>query len=94
MCLLNTSDRPALLAFTFYFAGREPEGPNEILVGPRRCNHIRTDDPGLFGGFAVPRDTPYGIRLESDVPVSVQYSWLDVTQPAYALMTTIPYFLP
>jgi len=93
VCVLNTGDEPARVAFTFYFADREPAGPFAIAVGPRRCDHIRTDRPERFGGFAVPRDTPYGIRLESDIPVCVQYSRLDVTQPAYALMTTIPYSL-
>lgn len=94
VCVLNTGNRPARLEFTFYFADREPVGPIEVQVGAGRCDHIRLDQPERFGGFAVPRDTPYGIRLASDVPVSVQYSRLDVTQPNYTLMTTIPFFLP
>ena len=94
VCVLNTGDCPAQLSFTFYFAGRKPVGPIMVQAGAGRCDHIRMDHPERFGGYAVLRDTPYGIRLESDVPVSVQYSRPDVTQPAYALMTTIPFFLP
>ena len=94
ICVLNTGARAAHLAITFYFADREPVGPIGIEVGAGRCDHIRTDDPGRFGGYAIPRDTPYGIRIESDIPVVVQYSRLDVTQPNYALMPTIPYHLP
>lgn len=93
ICVLNAGDRPARLRFTFFFADREPVGPVEVTVGARRCNHLRTDQPERWGGYAIPRDTPYGIRLESDVPVSVQYSRLDVSQPNYALMTAIPYYV-
>ena len=74
VCVLNTGGRPANLALTFYFADCEPVGPIRITVGAGRCDHIRTDQPARFGGYAIPRDTPYGIRLESDVPVAVQYS--------------------
>ena len=93
ICVLNTGEQAANLAITFYFADREPVGPIAIRVNARRSDHIRTDQPERFGGFAIPRDTPYAIRVESDVPVTVQYSRLDVTQPNYALMTAIPYHL-
>ena len=47
--------------------------------------------PADLGGVVVPRDVCYGIEVASDVPIIVQYSRLDVTQPNFTLMTTIPY---
>jgi hypothetical protein len=39
----------------------------------------------------IPRGVPYAIRIESSVPVTVQYSRMDTTQPALSLMTAIAY---
>ena len=42
-------------------------------------------------GQTIPREVPYAILVESDRPIVVQCSRLDVSQPEYALMTTIAY---
>ena len=42
--ILNAGDREAKITLTIYFADREPAGPYEILVGPRRTLHLRFND--------------------------------------------------
>lgn len=91
ICILNTSDREATVALDFFFEDREPQRDVRVTVGPRRTLHLRTDRPEMLGGFVVPRQVPYAVRVRSSVPVVVQYSRLDVTQPNLALMTCLGY---
>ena len=56
-----------------------------------RTNHIRLDKIVTEDGKKIPRNTPYAVLVESDQPIVVQSSRLDVSQPEYALMTTIAY---
>lgn len=84
--ILNTGDRPARVRVTVFFADREPAGPYEVTVEPRRTLHLRFND--LDDPESVPRDTDYASVIESDVPVVVQHTRLDSRQPALALMTT------
>ncbi|WP_240984859.1 sensory rhodopsin transducer [Acididesulfobacillus acetoxydans] len=92
ICVLNTSNINANLRLTFYYEDRDPLQDVLVNVGAKRSKHIRLDHPEELGGVRLRRDVPYSIRVESDAYVSLQYSRLDVTQPNYALMTTIPYF--
>jgi hypothetical protein len=86
ICVLNTSSEEARLALSFYFEDRDPIKDVAVVVPPERTRHVRTD--GLEGA-AIPRGVPYAIRVESDVPVTVQCSRMDTTQPALSLMTAM-----
>ena len=63
----------------------------ESLCDHERTHHIRLDKQVNDEGVTIPREVPYAILVESDRPIVVQCSHLDVTQPEYALMTTIAY---
>lgn len=91
ICILNTGEEPARVEVDFYFEDREPYLGVPVRVGPRRTLHVRTDRPEMLNGFAVPRQVPYALRVRSDVPIVVQYSRLDVTQPNLALMTAMAF---
>ena len=94
ICVLNTSTQEAHLAISFYFEDRDPIKDVRVTVGPERTRHIRTDQPGRLGqlgGAEIPKGVPYAVRVESDVPVCVQHSRLDTSQPALALMTSVAY---
>ena len=93
VCILNAGQTDARVRMTLLFEDRDPVEGIELVVGARRCRHIGMHKPQQLGGVKVPRDVPYGIELVSDAPVVVQYSRLDVTQPNFTLMTTIPYAL-
>ena len=91
ICVLNTSDERAHIEVDFFFEDREPHPGVTFSVGPRRTLHARTDRPQMLAGFAVPREVPYAMRVRASVPVVVQYSRMDVTQPNLTLMTCLPY---
>lgn len=86
-CLLNTSDEPAEVEITVYFADREPAGPYRLTVPPCRTHHVRFND--LQDPEPVPRDTDYASVLRSSVPIVVQHTRLDSRQAELALLSTI-----
>jgi hypothetical protein len=91
VCILNTGDTEARVLLDIYFEDRPPLKDLAVLVAAERTFHVRLDNPEHVGGAVVPRDTPYAIRVRSDVPIVVQHSRLDTTQVNMALMTTIAY---
>jgi hypothetical protein len=91
VCILNVGDEDAHVNFTLYFEDRAPMEITGLLLKARSNRHVGMHKPEQLGGVVVPRDVPYGIAVESDNPIIVQYSRLDVTQPNFTLMTTTPY---
>jgi hypothetical protein len=89
ICIVNVGDEDAAISVTFYFEDREPLQA-EFVVPSQRTRHVRTDDEETLGA-SVPKGVPYAYRLISSLPVVVQHSRLDTTQPAYTLFTTIGY---
>ena len=88
-CILNTSDQPAHVEITIFYADRDPVGPYKITVEPRRTKHLRFND--LKDPEPVPLGTDYASVIESDVPVVVQHTRLDSRQAENALISTIAY---
>ncbi len=75
LCLLNTAFEEACVRLTVFHDDAEPVGPYEILVDPRRVRHQRIND--LIEPEAVPLDAPFGLVVESDVPVVAQLYYFD-----------------
>ena len=88
ICVLNTSAEQARLSISFYFEDRDPIKDVVVVVPPERTRHLRTDS---IDGVEVPRGVPYAVRVESSVPVTVQCSRMDTTQPALSLMSAMAY---
>ena len=91
ICVLNLSGSIAHISITVYFEDAEPLRGIRAICEPDRTNHIRLDKAVSEDGKTVPRNTPYAVLVESDVPIVVQASRLDVSQAEYSLMTTIAY---
>lgn len=89
ICVLNTGDRDAQLRVTVYLENDEPLEGFSLCCGARRTRHFRTSSISSPDGREIPRAVPYAMLVESDVPVVVQYSRMDCTQPAMTLMTTM-----
>lgn len=87
--MLNTGTIEATLRLHFCFADRAPVHHVTVRVGGERRLHVRFDKPEMLGGFVVPREMPYGLKVDSDVPVVVQHSRLDVTQPNMAFLSVV-----
>ena len=90
LCVLNDGDTPASMTLTAHYEHAEPESSTVIVVPAGRSLHLRLDDPTRIGGLRIPAGVPYGLVVRADVALSVQYSRLDTTQAAYALMSVIP----
>jgi hypothetical protein len=89
ICIINATAQDAHLQFDFYFADRDPYENVAIVIPAKRCYHVRMDDPKQVGGYVIPFDTPYGVRIRSDVPIVVQYSRMYATTHNISLMTTM-----
>ncbi|MEI7026084.1 sensory rhodopsin transducer [Paenibacillus sp. y28] len=93
ICVLNCYEEEALLSITIYFEDEPPIEQISVTLPGKRTKHIRTSSLAR-DGRAIPIGVPYAIEVESNVPVIVQYSRLDSTQAANALMSTMAYPLP
>ena len=89
ICVINATAEDAALLCDFYFADRDPFENVKISIPAKRCYHIRMDIPEQVGGYEIPLDTPYGVRIKSSVPIVVQYSRMYATTHNLSLMTTM-----
>lgn len=90
ICILNTSEADATLDITIYFEDREPMKEIIQTVPKQRTKHIRTDLLNKNSEY-IPKGIQYAMEITSNTPIIVQYSRLDATQPANALMTTVAF---
>jgi hypothetical protein len=86
---LNTSQSPAHVTIVAYFSDRDPAGPYNIEVPPRRTRHVRFTE--LRDPEPIPKGTDFATVIQSDVPIVVQHTRLDSRQAENALMTTIAF---
>ncbi len=91
VCVLNVSGQTAHIGITVYFEDEEPLGGFSAVCENNRTNHIRLDRIQNSGGQSIPFEKPYALIIESDVPVVVQHSRMDVSQPEMTLMTTMAF---
>ncbi|MCR6111888.1 hypothetical protein HXA35_16190 [Bacillus sp. A301a_S52] len=91
ICVLNCHSEPAHLSITIYFEDREPLDKVSETIPGRRTKHIRTNSLHNSENRRIPVGVPYALEITSDRPVIIQYSRLDSSQKALALMTTIGY---
>ena len=91
VCILNTGDKDATVKLTLFFEDRDPMVGFMVSCAAQRTNHARLDKLKDAKGNPVPQGVPYAILAESSVPVVVQYSRMDTTQPEMALMTAIAF---
>ncbi|WP_339168429.1 sensory rhodopsin transducer [Paenibacillus sp. FSL R5-0341] len=90
ICVLNTGATDAELQITIYFEDRDPLEDIIAEVPARRTKHIRTASL-RSGEQSIPAGVPYAITVSSNIPVIIQYSRLDTTQPELALMSVMAY---
>ncbi len=91
ICVLNPGNREAKLEITLFFEDREKMDGFKAICPAERTNHIRMDQIINNQGVGVPPGVPYAMMVVADTDVVVQYSRMDTTQPAMALMTTMAY---
>jgi hypothetical protein len=90
ICILNCNVQDAEIVVTAYFEEEEPIENITFLTKGKRTKHIRTDLLEVEGK-KIQRGIPYALRVESSVPIIVQFSRMDATQAENTLMTTMAY---
>jgi hypothetical protein len=90
ICLLNCNNSSAEVSVTVYFEDREPLADILIELPGERTRHVRTDTLQK-AGEKIPKGIPYAIKVESELPIVVQFSRMDSTQSENTLMTTMAY---
>lgn len=89
ICVLNPSDTDCELEITLYYEDREPVRLARQSCPAKRTRHIRMDLTPTEDGGLITRGVGYAAMVECSVPVSVQYTRVDTTQAANAMMTTM-----
>jgi len=82
LALLNTGMELANVRVRVLYAEHGPVGPYRIGVAPRRLRNLRIND--LIFPEAVRLDEAYGLLVESDQPVVVQFTRQDTRARANA----------
>ena len=89
VCILNASNSVASVKLTLYFEDRDKLSGFSVNVPAERTLHIRLDKLVNEEGVPIPQDTPYAMVIDCERDISVQYTRVDTSQPAMALMTTM-----
>jgi hypothetical protein len=86
LSVVNTSRRVARVELTIYYSNVEPAGEYRFDVQGCRVRRVRIND--LIDPVAIQLGIPYGIVLESTVPVVVQFTRQDTRSGQCAGMMT------
>jgi hypothetical protein len=89
--VLNPNKSDAHINFTIYYEEGEPVGDIRLTVPGERVKCFQTHNPDHFGKHTLPISKQYALKVESDVPVIVQYGRLDPRQVNLAYYTTMGY---
>lgn len=90
-CVLNVGARSADITLCAYFEDRDPLDGFRAVCPARRTVHIRLNALRNPRGEAIPVGVPFALEVRSSMPVVVQHTRLDSSQPALALMTTMAF---
>lgn len=89
--VLNPNKQTAHVNFTFYYEDKDPLTDVKVTVDGERVFCFQTHNAQHFGEHTMPLTTQYAAKVESDVPVIVQYGRLDPRQVNLAYYTTMGY---
>ncbi|MBO5452713.1 MAG: hypothetical protein J6A69_01975 [Clostridia bacterium] len=89
--IVNDSDMKAEIRVSLYFTDKDPVTNIIWQVEPKRVKCFRMNNVEHMGGFKVPFETQYAMKISSNTPIVLQYGRLDNTQPNLAFYTTLGY---
>jgi hypothetical protein len=84
IALLNANDALANVRMRVLYAAHGEVGPYRIVVAPRRMRLLRVND--LIFPQAVRLEEAYGLVIDSDTPIVVQFTRQDTRRAANAGM--------
>ena len=89
LCMLNSSNKDALLNISFYYENKEPLENYEHTLKAKRSLHLRLDNITLLNNQKLLREVPYSIILKSNIKIVAQLSRLDTTSDHNSFMTSL-----
>jgi hypothetical protein len=89
--IVNDCAEEAVIEVKLYFTDRESVSDIVWRVGADRVRCFHMNDPDDMGGYVVPKETQYAMKLVSSCPIVVQYGRLDNRQTNLAFYTTLGY---
>jgi hypothetical protein len=89
LSILNTGSDTVKVKLSIYFTDQEPVTGYVIKINGKRLKKIRIND--LINPFPVTLETNYGIVLEADYPVIVQFFRMNTGQNNAAIMSTLAF---
>jgi hypothetical protein len=92
LSVLNSGEEVANVRVTVVYATRDQVGPYRLAVAPRRMRQVRIND--LIFPEAVRLEEAYGLAIESDQPVVVQFTRMDTRAKANAGLMTMAWSEP
>lgn len=87
--VLNPNTSNANITFTIYFEDQQPIRDIQMVVDGERVKCFQTHNADHFGEHVLPICKQYAVKIESDVPIIVQYGRLDSRQVNLAYYTTM-----
>ena len=78
LCVLNAGARHANVRIQLVYAAHGTVGPYRLVVAPQRVRQVRVND--LIFPEAVRLEEVYGLIIDSDEPVVVQFGRQDTRQ--------------
>lgn len=90
ICALNTSSKDCWIRITLYYEDKDPVKLGKYCCKANRTLHIRMDEAKSRKGEPIATGVPYAavVLCDNDKTV-IQYTRVDTSQPALALMTTM-----
>ena len=89
--VLNPNPEDVKITITFYYEDKDPVTADAITVKANRVCCMKTHEEKYFGKNTQPLATQYAMKVESTVPVIVQYGRLDSRQTNLAYYTVMGY---
>ena len=89
--IVNDGTEKAVINVKVYFTDKPAHTGIIWEVEPQKVRCFRMNNLEDMCGFKVPLETQYAMKLESNVPIVVQYGRLDNRQTNLAYYTTMAY---
>ncbi|GHV00417.1 hypothetical protein FACS1894211_07670 [Clostridia bacterium] len=89
--VVNDSEVTAVVRVTLFFSDKECHKGIVWEIAPQKVRCFRNNNLKDMCGFAVPFNTQYAMKLESNTEIVVQYGRLDNRQTNLAYYTTMAY---
>jgi hypothetical protein len=89
LSILNSGVHDAAVRITIFHADKKPTGPFNISIAAKRIKKIRMND--LVDPEPITLEEDYAAVIESDMPLAIQFSRMDTTRQALALLSTLAF---